>query len=209
MAVVRLEVKGVPEKKLTTNKPPPIRRNCIFLAETVEAALSTLSAMLETWQDATLTPPPPSKPLRASTLRALSYRKRTFKSTLLSVQSSEKRVSSSIAVYQALVTQNDSRAMKFIAVLTLIFLPVTGVSTVFSSPFFDVDFDDYSTPLRVARCFWKFWAIVAPLTLGIGFLCYFWFQFPKFFAFVPELMAPRGWGWRGRRGGKKGGKSVV
>ena len=27
-----------------------------------------------------------------------------------------------------------------IAVLTLVFLPVTGVSTVFSSPFFDVDF---------------------------------------------------------------------
>jgi hypothetical protein len=66
--------------------------------------------------------------------------------------------------------------MRFIAVLTLIFLPVTGVSTVF--PFFEVDFDQASTPLRVARCFWKFWAVVALLTLGIGLLCYFCFQFP-------------------------------
>lgn len=140
--------------------------------------MSTFGAMQEALSEST----PSSSRLRKSTISAIAYRKRTFKSTLLRVYGLEKRALSSIQVYQALVTQTDSHAMKFIAVLTLIFLPVTGVSTVFSSPFFNVDFDQKSAPLRVARCIWKFWAVVAPLTLGIGLLCYFWFQFPHFFS---------------------------
>ncbi|KAM0720207.1 hypothetical protein Q7P37_004343 [Cladosporium fusiforme] len=102
-----------------------VHKNCIFLLETVEAAFSTLEGIQETLQENNNlpTPTPASPDLRANLFRALRYRKRTFKSTILSVYSSEKRVTSSIQVYQALVTQNDSRAMKFIAVLTLIFLP--------------------------------------------------------------------------------------
>lgn len=160
------------------------------MIETAEAIMSTFEAMVESLKEA---PTPTNSSSRRSTINAIAYRKRTFKSTLLRLYSFEKRVLSSIQAYQALVTQADSHAMKFIAVLTLIFLPVTGVSTVFSSPFFEVDFDQDSAPLRVARCFWKFWAVVAPLTLGIGLLCYFWFQFPDFFAFLPELCSKGYW----------------
>jgi Mg2+ and Co2+ transporter CorA len=35
------------------------------------------------------------------------------------------------------IMQDDSNAMKAIAVLTLIFLPATGISSVFSMPFFE------------------------------------------------------------------------
>jgi Mg2+ and Co2+ transporter CorA len=163
------------------------------MIETAEAIISTLEAMQESLKETTMPTNPSLGSSRRSTINAIAYRRRTFKSTLLRVYSLEKRALSSIQVYQALVTQADSHAMKFIAVLTLIFLPVTGVSTVFSSPFFEVDFDEVSTPLRVARCFWKFWAVVAPLTLGIGLLCYFWFQFPTFFSFLPELGSKSYW----------------
>ena len=57
-----------------------------------------------------------------------------------------------------------------------------------------VDFDQKSAPLRVARCIWKFWAVVAPLTLGIGLLCYFWFQFPHFFSTFFSKMLLQVWG---------------
>jgi len=157
------------------------------MIETAQALESIFEAMLESINERETPIYPNLKRLRRSTVSAIAYRKRTFKSTLLKVYSLERRAMSSTQVYQALVTQADAHAMKFIAVLTLIFLPMTGVSTVFSSPFFDVDFDEDSTPLRVAWCFWKFWAVVAPLTLGIGVLCYLWFQFPGFFSF-----------WRGR-----------
>ena len=150
------------------------------MIETAEAIMSMLDAMQASLKDS---PPPTSASLRKSTERAIAYRQRTFKSTVLRVYSLEKRSQSIIQVYQALITQADSHAMKFIAVLTLIFLPVTGVATVFSSPFFNVDFDLDSTPLRVAQCFWKFWAVVAPLTFGTCLLCMLWFQFPADFSF--------------------------
>jgi len=150
------------------------------MIETAEAIMSMLEAMQATLKDAA----PSTNPiLRKSTDRAISYRQRTFKSTLLRIYSLERRAQSAILVYQAVLTQADSHAMKFIAVLTLIFLPITGVATVFSSPFFSVDFDTVSTPLRVARCFWKFWAVVAPLTFGTCLLCILWFQFPSNFHF--------------------------
>lgn len=169
-------------------------RNCTFMIETAEAIMSTLDAILDSLRE---DGSPALSQSTKSAIRAITYRKRTFKSTLLRVYSLERRSQSSIQVYQALVTQADSHAMKFIAVLTLIFLPITGVSTIFSSPFFDVDFDKESSSLRVARCFWKFWAVVAPLTLGIGLLCYFWFQFPHFFrdlfSFLSELGSKNFW----------------
>ena len=161
--------------------------------------------------------PPTSPSLRKSTERAIAYRQRTFKSTVLRIYSLEKRAQSIIQVYQALVTQADSHAMKLIAVLTLIFLPVTGVATVFSSPFFNVDFDSESTPLRVAGTFWKFWAVVAPLTFGTCLLCMLWFQFPADFSFWHPISSLQkngsDWSWtklfRERRARRKQGKLGV
>jgi Mg2+ and Co2+ transporter CorA len=153
------------------------------MIESAEAIISTHEAILESLNEPDTPKPLGSKNLRESTVSAIKYRKRTFKSTLLKVYSLERRAMGSTQVYQSLLTQADAHAMKFIAVLTLVFLPVTGVSTIFSSPFFNVDFDEDSTPLRIAWCFWKFWAIAAPLTLGIGVLCFLWFSFPALFSF--------------------------
>jgi hypothetical protein len=127
---------------------------------------------------------------------ALEYRKRSFQSTLLRLHSLEKRMSNVIQLSFNLVTQadsgvmkadsavlkTDSRAMKFIAFLTLVFLPATGVASVFSTPFFDVDWDlpgSNDRALRTAKSFWIFWAVVLPLTLLGLLLCFAWVNLPE------------------------------
>jgi hypothetical protein len=72
--------------------------------------------------------------------------------------------------------------MKFIAFLTLVFLPATGVASVFSTPFFDVDWDapgSNDRALRTAKSFWIFWAVVLPLTLVGLLLCFAWVNLPE------------------------------
>jgi hypothetical protein len=80
------------------------------------------------------------------------------------------------------VLKTDSRAMEFIAFLTLVFLPATGVASVFSTPFFDIDWEPSSQPgervLRTAESFWIFWAVVLPLTIVGLLLCFVWVNLP-------------------------------
>jgi Mg2+ and Co2+ transporter CorA len=187
----------------------PAYRNVVFMIESAEAMISTHEAILESLKDLDTPTTDSLKRLRKSTISAIGYRKRMFKSILLKVYSLERRATGSTQVYQALLTQADAHAMKFIAVLTLVFLPVTGVSTVFSSPFFNVDFDLDTTPLQIAWCFWKFWAVVAPLTLGIGVLCYLWFSFPAFFSIPHAPLTTKYWKDKRERRRKKQEKSGV
>lgn len=176
-------------KKLT--QAPVAFRNCTWLVQSAEAVISTLDAFLEAPNDLDMPTADSLKKLRKSTVSAIRYRKRTFKSSLLRVYGLEKRAINGTQTYQAQLAQADSHAMKFIAFLTLVSLPVTGVATVFSSPFFSIDFDEDSTPLRVARCFWKFWVFVGPLTFGMCLLCFFWIQFQGFFSGVfSRLFSP-------------------
>ena len=79
------------------------------------------------------------------------------------------------------ILKSDSRAMKFIAFLTLVFLPATGVAGVFSTPFFNIDWDSRDVEdkvLRTAESFWIFWAVVLPLTLVGLLLCFAWVNLP-------------------------------
>jgi Mg2+ and Co2+ transporter CorA len=161
--------------------------------EAAEAIILTLDALLESLNDLHTPTTNTLERLRRLTISAIRYRKRAFRSTLLRVYAVDRLALNAIQLRQALLTQADAHAMKFIALLTLIFLPVTGVATVFSSPFFNVDFDEDSNPLRVAWCFWIFWAVVAPLTLGICLLCYIWFQFPAWKDFWVRYLVK---GWR-------------
>jgi hypothetical protein len=115
---------------------------------------------------------------------ALEYRKRSFQSTLLRLHSLEKRMSNVIQLSFNLVTQADSGVMKAdsAAFLTLVFLPATGVASVFSTPFFDVDWDlpgSNDRALRTAKSFWIFWAVVLPLTLLGLLLCFAWVNLPE------------------------------
>lgn len=154
-----------------------ISKHCIYMNEAVEAAVLTLGSMASqlaaenSRNNSTLT---------EDVATGLGYRKQIFQSTQLRLKSLEKRITNTISLSFNLVTQHDSRilqndssAMKAIAVMTLVFLPATGVASIFSSPFFAVDFESKPRRLQVATCFWIFWVIVLPLTLGIVCL-WFW-----------------------------------
>ena len=133
--------------------------------------------------------------LARATASSIEYRRRNFHSTLLRLTSLEKRMSNIIQLSFNLVTQadsgvmksdsavlkTDSRAMKFIAFLTLVFLPATGVASVFSTPFFDIDWsaEEGKKVLRTAKSFWVFWAVVLPLTIVGLLLCFVWVNLPE------------------------------
>jgi hypothetical protein len=168
-------------------------KHCIYLLEGLEAASSTLDAMIKHQETSDVTGAATSKPT-AATINALNYRKRTFESTHLRVRSLEKRMANISSLSFHLVTQhdseimrddskvmrvdssvmredsrvlrNDSAAMKMIALLTLVFLPATGVASVLSCPFFRVDFSREAEPVLVAASFRLFWILVLPMTFG-------------------------------------------
>lgn len=161
------------------------------MIEAAEASILMLEAMTARLVRHTTT-----SDLTLDAADALDYRKRSFQSTLLRLRSLEKRMSNVIQLSFNLVTQadsgvmkadsavlkTDSRAMKFIAFLTLVFLPATGVASVFSTPFFDVDWDapgSNDRALRTAKSFWIFWAVVLPLTLLGLLLCFAWVNLPE------------------------------
>ena len=159
--------------------------------EAAQASCSILEAMADKLRE------PGNGPLSRATASSIEYRKRNFHSTLLRLTSLEKRMSNIIQLSFNLVTQadsgvmkadsavlkTDSRAMKFIAFLTLVFLPATGVASVFSTPFFDIDWESSSQPgervLRTAESFWIFWAVVLPLTIVGLLLCFVWVNLPE------------------------------
>jgi hypothetical protein len=160
------------------------------MMEAAEASFQTLEAMAFKLRE------PGNGPLARAAASSLEYRKRNFHSTLLRLNGLEKRMSNIIQLSFNLVTQSDSgvmkadsavlktdsRAMKFIAFLTLVFLPATGVASVFSTPFFDIDWDSPQSEekvLRTARSFWIFWAVVLPLTIVGLLLCFVWVNLPE------------------------------
>lgn len=158
-------------------------RNCVFMVEAAAASIATLDAMamrlrrLEKKSDSYLT---------AAAADAVECRRRNFHSTALRLHSIEKRMLNVIQLTQTIVTQADSavlkadsRAMKLIAALTLVFLPATGVASVFDTPFFDNESSSATARLIVAANFWIFWAVSVPLTLCVGALCYAWYYLPK------------------------------
>lgn len=133
---------------------------------------------------------PGNGPLARPTASSIEYRKRSFHSALLHLISLAKRMSnvihltdSGVMKADSAVLKNDSRAMKFIAFLTLVFMPATGVASVFSTPFFNIDWESLPEKgekvLRTAESFWIFWAVVLPLTAVGLLLLYVWTKIPR------------------------------
>jgi hypothetical protein len=149
-------------------------RNCIFMIEAAEASIATLNAMVEKIRRNS------TESLSLAAADAIEYRKRSFHSTLLRSHSLEKRMSNVIQLSFNLITQADStilkfdsKAMRLSASMTFAFLPLTGVATLFSTPFFDINWDGPESPeregrvFRVSTTFWIFWCVAFPLTLFV------------------------------------------
>jgi hypothetical protein len=110
------------------------------------------------------------------------YQKSAFLSTQLRLASLDKRIANVISLSFNLVTQRDSQvlkqdsnAMKAIAVLTLVFLPLTGIASLFSTPFFEVA----GSHLWVSASIWIFWVITVCLTCSIVSIWVWWYRSMK------------------------------
>ncbi|WPG97702.1 Notoamide biosynthesis cluster protein M' [Acrodontium crateriforme] len=158
-----------------------IAKHGSYMSESVEAAISILDAMSAHFQGNAV--PGNDSSLSTAAINGLHYHRRLFQGTQLRLKSLENRMANIISLSFNLVTQqdsrvmrNDSRAMKTIAIMTLLFLPATAVASVFSSPFFDIDFGSGARSIEVARCFWIFWAVVVPTTLLIVIAWVGWYK---------------------------------
>ncbi|OJD30626.1 mg2+ transporter zinc transport protein [Diplodia corticola] len=149
-----------------------ISKHQIYMSEAFEAAQLVANDLLQTYRDRFAATPPQDARL---TEQKLLHSARMFKASHLRLNSLEKRISNITSLAFNIVTQEDSRSMHTIALITLVFLPSTLIATVFSSSFFDftmADDDNNETGVHLSSLFWIFWVISIPITLVV--VCLWW-----------------------------------
>jgi Mg2+ and Co2+ transporter CorA len=144
-----------------------LTKHTLYLRENCEAALATLNDLYSHHKVAT--GESPEMPQR-HTRQALKYRKTLFESTQRRLASLNARLSNIIEMSFNIVTQGDSKlmqsenqSMKTIAVMTLVFMPLGTVASIFGSQFMKLQ-DKQPYRLTVSRDFWLMWVIAIPLT---------------------------------------------
>ncbi|KAL4798355.1 hypothetical protein BDV19DRAFT_356902 [Aspergillus venezuelensis] len=148
-----------------------ISKHIIYLQESSDAALETIKklsdyhGMLESSGN-------DHKRAASATSSALSQVETELQAIKLRLRSMDRRMQNVISLSFHLVTQEgndvlraDSSTMATIAFVTLVFLPITTVSTIFGSQFFNTAPDNSS--IEVSKDFWVFWVISTPLTLTV------------------------------------------
>ncbi|GAB7330042.1 hypothetical protein MBLNU13_g01728t1 [Cladosporium sp. NU13] len=157
-----------------------IAKHGIYMSEAAAAAVLEMEVVISHLQEHSSNPS--SADLRSATISHLHYQKSSFQSTQLRLASLDKRIANVISLSFNLVTQRDSQvlkqdsnAMKAIAVLTLVFLPLTGIASLFSTPFFQVA----ESHLWVSASIWIFWVITVCLTCSIVTIWVWWYRSMK------------------------------
>lgn len=174
----RTEVSGVDWRwSMDFAKLHEIAKHAIYLNEAATAAVLEMESVRSHLQDPSHRTD--ANPLIQAAISQLQYQSSAFRSTQLRLSSLDKRIANVISLSFNLVNQRDSRllkhdsnAMKAIALLTLVFLPMTGIATLFSTPFFEVR----NGQLVVAMSFWVFWVISVCLTLVVVAAWFWWYQ---------------------------------
>lgn len=166
-----------------------IAKHGIYMSEAAAAAVLEMEIVVAHLQEspsskstASSSSSSSSNALRSATTDHFHYRKSAFQSTQLRLSSLDKRIANVISLSFNLVTQRDSQvlkqdsnAMKAIAVLTLVFLPLTGIASLFSTPFFQVA----ESHLWVSASIWIFWVITVCLTCSIVTIWVWWYRSMK------------------------------
>ncbi|KAF1844803.1 uncharacterized protein K460DRAFT_285040 [Cucurbitaria berberidis CBS 394.84] len=144
-----------------------LAKHTIFLRENCESALATLDGLKEHHKGVVGDLSSPSQEL---TRQALKYRKTLYQSTQRRLTSLDARMANIIQLSFHIVTQGDSRlmqsenqSMKTIAVMTLLFMPLSTVATIFGTQFMKVQ-DEAPFHITVSQDFWLLWLIAVPLT---------------------------------------------
>lgn len=156
-----------------------VAKHVIYLHESSEAALFTAESLRVKHKQLIGENP---TPCNISTQDALEYRKSLLQSTQRRIVSMDRRMGNIINLSFNLVTQQDSRimqrdskSMRTIAVVTMVFLPVATVAGVFGSQLITLD-STAQYHLRVSPDFWILWAIAAPLTVVVMVVWRLWYM---------------------------------
>jgi Mg2+ and Co2+ transporter CorA len=159
-----------------------LTKHTLYLRENCEAALATLNDLYSHHKVAT--GESPEMPQR-HTRQALKYRKTLFESTQRRLASLNARLSNIIEMSFNIVTQGDSKlmqsenqSMKTIAVMTLVFMPLGTVASIFGSQFMKLQ-DERPYRLTVSRDFWLMWVIAIPLTAVVLTIWWVWYTEAK------------------------------
>ena len=158
-----------------------IAKHGIYMSEAAAAAVLEMEMVIAHLKESS-SGAAASGHLRRIAISQFRYQKSAFLSTQLRLASLDKRIANVISLSFNLVTQRDSQvlkqdsnAMKAIAILTLVFLPLTGIASLFSTPFFEVT----KSHLWVSASIWIFWVITVCLTCSIVSIWVWWYRSMK------------------------------
>lgn len=159
-----------------------LAKHNIYLRENCESALATIDDLRDSHKGTCSDPP---NLAQEATRQALKYQKTLFQSTQRRLESLDRRLNNIIQLSFNIVTQGDSRlmqsesqSMKTIAVMTLIFMPLSTVASVFGTEFMKVE-DEPGHRITVSRDFWLLWLIAAPLTIVVIVVWRVWYADAK------------------------------
>jgi Mg2+ and Co2+ transporter CorA len=166
-----------------------VSKHITHLREGSDAALHTLKRLVEHVKRRTSESTSATR-INEQTRDSLEHCETLFHSTKLRLLSLESRMANVINLSFHLVTQQDSKSMKTIAFLTLIFLPASTVASIFGSQFFNLSVDQDGVPHFVfSHWFWVMWVIVLPIT---AILVAIW-RWPEAMASDPQQETRLSW----------------
>ncbi|BCR99689.1 uncharacterized protein AKAW2_50031S [Aspergillus luchuensis] len=148
-----------------------VSKHILFLQESAEATMLTLKRL--SWHHQQMLENIPDLDRHATEMAQgmLMHVETQFQSISLRLKGLEKRMNNIIALSFHLVTQDgnrimqaDSSSMATIAFVTLVFLPVSTVSTIFGNQFFNFD----PVTIRMSQSFWIFWVVSVSLTVLVS-----------------------------------------
>ncbi|KAM5471201.1 hypothetical protein MauCBS54593_003541 [Microsporum audouinii] len=162
-----------------------VAKNAIFMLEGLDATLRSLDAAIIYHQEISDIYPT----IWRATHNTLLHRRELFQATKLRTISVEKRLTNIInlafnidAMRNSRITQRDSYNLKALSLVATVFLPISTVASVFSTPFFESSGPSMSpqpgggkeggTTFFVNPKVWVLWVISVPITVVL--ICGWW-----------------------------------
>lgn len=148
-------------------------RHALHTSETLQAACLNLKDWLESYEKITkVASQTGQKPVPDEYHYDMLDSFQLIQSLLKRADSNEARLRNEINLAFNTVSQQDAKAVRIISVATLIFLPATFVSTLFSMSFFNFQ-PPYQVGWGVSPKIWIYFAVAVPLTI---FTIVLWFR---------------------------------
>lgn len=136
-------------------------RHALHTSETLQAACLNLKDWLDSYQE--VVDPTGKRPKEESHYDMIDSFQ-LMQSLLKRADSNEARLRNEINLRFNTVSQQDAKAVRIISVVTLLFLPATFVSTLFSMSFFSFQ-PAYQNRWGVSPKIWIYFAVSVPLTM--------------------------------------------